>query len=578
MSQAPPPVSCRARRGALWVWAGAVLSLFVAGRARAQATDFVRCEGQRIRAIEITTLPPYNGALNRWWEAPIRWAAALHSTTRPEVVRGFLVLHEGDACTERRREESERALRIQPFIASAEVRARSDGAGGVVLVVVTRDELTPVARASTSPESPFLDQLQLGDGNVMGSGMYAAAEWRDGVVRDTYGVRVIDYQFLGRPLTMDVLGYRRDLGSSSWAVQLSRPFLTEFQRTGWRITAEDRNEVYTLYDNGEPVPLSTRRALVNVGGLVRFGHPGAQQILGLSLSREIDETGMPPAPPEGVEFTPLLQRFENRKNARLNVLLGLRNIRFRRMAGLEALTAVQDVPVGFQVSGLVGRSMELLGTSDDDILFASDLYAGIGGARRLTTARVRAEARRNFDDLTWDGILLSGSATHYIKGGGRNRFIMEGDWAAGWRERIPFQLTLGDRVGGVRGYHGSRETGARRAVVRLEDRWLAGTPWDQADLGLVAFVDAGRLWAGDIPLGVTTPVRVGAGVGIRVAIPPGSQRTWRLDIAYPFSRTPHTGWEIRLTAVNVHFRTTHEPNDVAWSRERSVPRSMFEWP
>ncbi len=585
MTEGPPEARWRGRRPhVLTLCAGAGLLAFgpvlSPAPARAQrGNGFVPCEGKRISAIEVTTLAPYSGDQNRWFEAPIRWATAMHSTTRPKVVRPFLVLKEGDICTEQRRAESERALRTQPFIASASVRARPDGQGGVVLVVQTRDELTPIVRAATSPESPYLDRLQLGDGNVAGMGTYAAAEWRSGVVRDTYGFRVVDYQFLGQPLTMDVLAYRRDIGSSSWAVQLSRPFLTEFQRTGWRATAEDRHDVYTLFnDGGEPVPVSTRRALLNLGGLVRFGVPGRQRILGMSVSREEDQTGMPPSPPADVAFAPLLQRFEDRVNARVNLLLGLRNLEFRRMTGLEALTAVQDVPVGFQVSSLVGRSFDALGATDNDLLLASDVYSGFGGEPLFTTARVRAEARRNFDGRQWDGILLSGSATHYVHVPLGNQLVLETDWAAGWRERIPFQLTLGDRLGGVRGYHGSRETGARRAVVRVEDRWLAGTPWDQADLGFAAFVDAGRLWAGDIPLGVTTPIRVGAGVSVRVAIPPGSQRTWRLDIAYPFSRMPHTGWEIRLVAVNVHFRTTHEPNDVSWSRERSIPPSVFDWP
>ena len=39
--------------------------------------------------------------------------------------------------------------------------------------------------------------------------------------------------------------------------------------------------------------------------------------------------------------------------------------------------------------------------------------------------------------------------------------------AAGWRGRVPFQLRLGDRQGGVRGYGASRVVGAVRTVASL---------------------------------------------------------------------------------------------------------------
>ena len=67
-----------------------------------------------------------------------------------------------------------------------------------------------------------------------------------------------------------------------------------------------------------------------------------------------------------------------------------------------------------------------------------------------------------------------------------------------WRERVPFQLALGDHQGGVRGYSASRATGSVRTVASIEHRWAMGRITRHGVLGLAMFADAGRVWAEDI--------------------------------------------------------------------------------
>jgi hypothetical protein len=92
-------------------------------------------------------------------------------------------------------------------------------------------------------------------------------------------------------------------------------------------------------------------------------------------------------------------------------------------------------------------------------------------------------------------------------------------------------------------------------------------------------VDAGRLWAGDIPYGVSTPVRTGFGVSLLAAIPPNSARLWRLDFA--IANNPEVGgrhFEVRLGNTNRTSFFLAEPGDIAATRERTVPSSVFRWP
>ncbi len=556
----------------------AVLGFLAAAEAAAQDEGTrVRCGGQRVTDIQVRADPPFVGTERAWWQKPIRVLNSLHSTTDLSVILGYIILEPGDICSERQRAESERILRAQPFLASASVATVSDGAGGVRLVVETRDEVSTVL--SVSARGAMLTGLTFGNRNLRGSATYGAIRWQKGEFRDTYGVHIVDHQFMGRRYVADLSAARRDIGRSDWSADIAHPFLTDTQRVAWRTTMSEREDVFPFYrgSNADPADVAVRRTFLDVGGVVRIGVPGRLSLFGVSFSRETDRAGVPPAIRDTtVDYGELLAPFGARQNARINALWGLRNITYRRVERFDALNAAQDVRLGFQAGTLFGRSLSVLGAGDDDILVAADLYAGIGGGRRtFVSLNVRGEGRQNYDTNRWDGILGSGHLAYYQRIRDNHTVVTNVDWSGGWRQRIPFQLTLGDGRGGVRGYRRTRDAGGRRAVARLEDRWYLGDVRGQADLGLSFFADAGRLWAGDVLYGVDTPVRLGAGIGLLGSVPRGSKRTWRVDVAFPLSADGRAKWEVRLTTLNANRSYWREPHDMARSGEQSVPGNIF---
>src|SRR5690348_9899614 len=465
---------------------GAALAIAgCAGRLAAQSPGrAASCDGQVITAVHITTEPPYAGRQGRWWQTPARLANAIHTTTRQSVVRRFLLLSEGDRCTERKRAESERILRAQPFIAQAHVTTEPDGHGGVVLVVDTRDELSPVLDLRASGDSPYLDGVTLGDGNVLGSGTYAAAAWGDGVFRDRYAVHVTDYQFLGRPYMLDVLGERGDAGISSWSIEAAHRYLTDLQRIAWRVNGGDRNELFDFQRGAlDPVRVGITRQYFDVGGVVRIGPPGQLGLLGLSLTGESDEAGLPPVPDTGVDYGTLLPQFHRRSNTRVNVLWGVRNLAYLPVERFDALSAEQDMPTGFQFGAQLGRSIRRFGATDDDILVAGDLYAGFGTPRAFATLQASGEGQQNHDDKDWDGVIGSALVTVYDRIQPRHTLVTSLAWGGGWKSPVPMQLRLGEPDVGVRSYSASHDAGARRAVARLEERWYFGSMRRQGALG-----------------------------------------------------------------------------------------------
>ena len=120
------------------------------------------CHGQRIDEILTYSEAPTVASLRR---VPVLAAAArtLHITTRPELVRRFLLLEPGDQCDELRRTESERVLRAQPYIADADVYVIANDAGGVDLEVRTSDEASIIfGSAVRTGGGPTITALRLG--------------------------------------------------------------------------------------------------------------------------------------------------------------------------------------------------------------------------------------------------------------------------------------------------------------------------------------------------------------------------------------------------------------------------------
>ena len=177
------------------------------------------------------------------------------------------------------------------------------------------------------------------------------------------------------------------------------------------------------------------------------------------------------------------------------------------------------------------------------------------------------------------GCSRAARAVEYLKFSSHNTTTLSVEFSGGWRQRIPFNLSFSDHEGGVRGYASSNTPGGQRFVARIEDRQFVGRPFKLGDFGVGAFADAGRLWAGDIPYGVNTPVRSSTRLSFFGAVPAGSARMWRVDVAYALQ--PEIGghrFELRLSNTNKATFFLPEPNDISATRERRIPSSVFRWP
>lgn len=554
---------------------------------RAPAAPLPACDGRIVSSIDVTAHPPFEPGGPPAVRRLARIATNLHATTNSRVILRYLALRVGEPCTEFRRQESERILRAQPFLADARVVVAPDAEGGAAVRVVTVDEVSLVLDGSISNRAPMLRALRLGDNNLAGEAVSVVGRWQQGIgFRDAYKVRAVDYQLLGRPYRLAVQGTRNMLGGS-WDAEASHPFFTNLQRFSWRATAGS----FTLYQGfvspGEPRrALEVRRDYGDVGGVVAFGPVLRKLLVGGTVSRERELTDATPLimiPGGGMLADTAATfggRYGMRQATRANLLLGLRDLRFIRASGFDAIEGTQDLRTGVQFATVLGKGLRLSQADEPDYFVSGHLYTGAGNSRAFLGAEAFAERRYGQGERDWDGGLVSGRVAGYLKPTApRQTLIASLEFSGGWRQRVPFQLTFADRLGGLRGYNASRLGGARRIVLRLEDRYPLGHVRQFAAVAGAAFVDAGKLWAGDAPLGVTTGVKLAAGVSLLAAVPPRSRRTLRVDLAVPVNdRGDARRVEVRFSSRDFTRWFWREPGDVQLGRERAVPNSVYNWP
>ncbi len=540
------------------------------------------CAGQVISAIAIRPLPPLEEAARDWWETPVRALNSLHAVTQPAVVRALLLLKVGDPCDEFLRAESERVLRAQPFIARAHIAVHPESGGSVALVVTTQDEFTFILAARFSGKSPYVTALTLGDGNLGGKGMSIAAGWIHTVTREGFGVAYIDYTFTKRPWQLQLAGGLGGVGEASLFGDVSHPFYSDAQRSAWRGSFVNLT-LLQAFQRPDTVAfdVGVTRQFGFVGAAARVvGRPGSILLLGGAFSTEEDATGFPASGYDStVNYDSLFVRYAPRRSVRLNFIAAYRRIHFGRATRLDALNGTQDLRLGFEAAALAGHGFSGLDGSSDDFFANGGVFIGVGAERGYGYLQALIESRRGTESGLWTDAIASCRLRFYRRLSDVQTLVADGELGAGWKTTRPFEIRIGQPDGGVRGYAASHDAGGQRAALKIEDRWYLGALGKKVDIGVLAFADAGRVWAGDVPFGTTTPVKVGVGAGLLAATPVGSQRTYRVDFAVPVSPDPYAGWVVRLTVINVaQLGSTKEPPDVAFGREFVSTSSQFTYP
>ena len=476
-------------------------------------------------------------------------ANTLHIRTRPDVIERELLFRVGACYDVDQLRASERPLRSFGFIARADIYGVRAGGDSVQVVVDTQDEWS----TRIQPEVDSRDGLELSgitavEDNIFGTGRHVALFYDRENDQRVYGAEFISPQVLGTRTDLAFKGARTEVGYSLHQA-VAYPFVGESGKWAFRQQVGRSDDYFELLVSDpqsdlERIWLPVRRLETEVGAAFRWGGERYRHALvGVALVGERitypgeaiypDSLNRPIVP-----LTRFLPKWSPVRSTRAVLLLGGRSVEFVRRRSLETINSIEDLQLGVEGEISLGPTIPLF-SGDRDLALA----AGLNIASELRPSlivggQVAVEGRRRdseADRPDWGDVMGEIDLWAYLRSGPESPHTTVGSISAvgGWNASSPFQLTLGGDAG-LRGFPRHLDPGGRRVVASIEHRRYLGWPLpDLFDLGGVAFLDAGKIWPGDVPFGIESPVRATAGVGLRAAFPAGSRQTFRADVGIP---------------------------------------------
>ena len=537
-----------------------------------------RCNGETVSVVTVDRAEPVMVERSAGWARPILRFALSGAPTRESAVAPFLLIEQGQACTEELLAESERVLRQQPYLADARAAVVADSGGTVQVHFSTTDDIRPILGLGVKDNKPT--RFKIGSGNVAGYGMLASVQWQQGFAfRDGFGAKYTNYHTFGRPVLFDTQLERSPLGEILSA-SLSRPLYSQLQNLAWSASVAHVSRYQRFVRGGDldPISLDVDRRSWELNALYRIGGGRNGVFAGAAISGDriepaesgviITDTGYVDDPDQT-----LGPRYANQTRSAVAAILGARALRFFKAEGFDALEGAQDVGEGLQYGGIFGRGV---GSSNKGWVGGSQFYAGVGNPRSFVGMQALFESGRV--DGEWVDMIAEGRIAWYSRPSRRRTRIASFEFSGAWNTTVPVQLRLGTDKVGLRGYDDSETAGGRRAVGRLEERIVFPGIARYLGFGGAAFVDVGKMWAGDVPFGETVNPRVGAGLGLIFAVPRSSRQNLRLDVATPLISDDGSHWGVSLTITSGRPRFYRGASDLARARSAAQTPIVFGWP
>lgn len=458
-----------------------------------------------------------------------RFADRLHASTRPSVVRQFLLFREGDVYEPARLAESERNLRALGFLRAVSIVAGPPHDGVVDVTVSTEDawSLEPGTSAGSSGGVSTYG-FQLRDANIGGSGKLLSVSFDRGSQRTRAAIDYSDHAFFS-PYRRARFTFAQNSDGYERRVLVGRPFFAlEVPRSNELAFEETKRAVY-WYENGEEASRYQQRHRIIGAAFGLAVHPNDAQAnrwtAGLRFVED-DFHVLPDAAsaalPDPRSFRYSFLRFEHVDSQFISRNFIDQGLRF------------QDYNLGLQWSAEGAVSTRALGAARNSGFVAASGSRGLllgDSAFAIGTAAFETRLDRGVRNA-----ILSGSF-RYIRQFDTaipQTFVGHAMFHDTWRPDRDLQF-FADGDTGLRGYRLYAFEGSRNLVVNFEQRFYFGRELLQLiSPGVVVFADVGK--ATNRQLWLPSGFRSDVGAGIRIGLPRAPRNTLRLDFAYPLER------------------------------------------
>jgi hypothetical protein len=461
----------------------------------------------------------------------------LHVQTRTELLRRFLLFHEGDPYDPAKLAETERNLRNFDFLESASVTASLPHDGLVDVAVVTHDALTTDINADFSNDGGIAAySVDVTQKDLFGTGSSLDLHTEHGIERNANTIELMHPAALGPYWNLDTL-YSNNSDGNEEKFDLERPLFS--YTTPWtasllfdRLLRNERifaqGEVAARFRQGH------RQLAISRSKVLHADQNGSSSIVaGLDL---LDDS-FSHLPERPLDIIPVGRHFRF-----LDGGYEWTGFRFVKLDFVDRDLREQDFNLGRFTSlhaaisppSSGSRSMTVRLRASEGIGYAFSDHSFVIGQ---ISASTRAPNDRN-TLIALDGRSVTRFQTRYPQA-----FVTRIRLDLGWQLDRDVQF-LADGQSGLRAYPDFAFEGSRRLIVNAEHRLFLGRELLQVfGPGIAVFADSGQAVNGPFR-GMKSDI----GVGLRIGIARIDSALIRIDWAYALNASPlnHRGpvWSI----------------------------------
>ena len=465
---------------------------------------------------------------------PFRVANALHIRTRTSVVRDALLFKSGDRVSVRAFDETERALRSTRYLYDVKFTVLAVRDNIADIEVSTRDTWTldpggSFGRAGGANST----RVGIKEYNLLGTGTIVSLGRSRNVDRSGTQFTFSNGSVFGSRTAVN-LSHAVNSDGRSNAVSVVRPFyaLDSTWAAGAIASRDDRlDSVYAAGVLASQYRHDSRRAEVFGGwsaglvdGWVRRWTAGVE----LRQDRYASEPGLaaPSSLPTDEKLVAPFVGYE------------LIEDRFDREVNRNQIGRPEFFALGLKASVRLGWASTGLGSTRDALLYAASVSRGFEpapgqillGSADIVGRYAESQVQRQ---------RLGLQARWFVPHHGRWVFYASAAGDLLTRPAPTENLLLGGEEG-LRGYPLRYQSGTRRALFTLEERYFTDLfVWRLFRLGGAAFVDVGRAWGGTDTNALNPGWLSDVGFGLRIANSRAAfGNVLHIDLAFPLNATP----------------------------------------
>jgi hypothetical protein len=492
----------------------------------------LEAQGAVIGHIEIETRNIFDEQDERESNGLYKLADRLHIRTKPSTIRAQLLFAGGDRYLGRKLAETERVLRLLPFIYDARVVPVRYVDGVVDIRVITKDvwTLSPgISFGRSGGTNSFNFNLQ--EENLFGWGKGLQLSHGSTVDRTSTTVQYLDPNVFGSRWTTQLAYADSSDGFQRYAL-IQQPFYSLDAPWSTKISATQFNRTISRYNLGEIVDqfnddqssyeLSGGLSSGLVNGWTKRWTFGMRYDRNLFLPTPVTALPAKVLPPDRTLSYPFTG-------------FDILQDNFKKVGDENEIGRTEDLYFGTEVRGEIGYSSDAFGADRDAVMLAAKALRGFALPYQQQlflssdfSTRIEQEHARN--------LIADASAKYYWRWrqdwllyaalSGTTTYMLDPD----------MQLLLGGD-NGLRGYPLRFESGTSRALFTVEQRVFTDWyPFRLVRVGAAVFADVGRTWGSGV-IGNSDPgLLKDVGFGLRLGnTRSGLGNVLHIDFAFPLN-------------------------------------------